>query len=712
VLSETFTLRQNLEISGFDLPQDHPDVKQPGKSPGYRVCLGEGGLPVEIEEIDAETMSGLWTIREGKHNSFPVVKVQHALLSVPLDDPIRDHFKKLKKHQASERIGLLRQVFDSFPIHLSSKDEHVWKRLRQKAIELSSVFSEEDPRYQALPTMLRRFNCPDVDSKQLLAALANLLISQLVLARLSDAIMAENILIGKIDPKDPLAKAEVPIVLDAAGSSYPIAVASPRMKVYVNRCLSAQTNDTEADERGRCALSGTEQPLLTDRSPEPNLPLLGETKLFSMNESTPCQQRYGLTGMRVVPVGQRTATDLQNALKFITGAELKGRTWRSVASGRFESGSGAKREQPDLLIVYVEGQPVIDANVADFFGADSQQVQKQFTIDAKAVCEALEGIAKERPESKLNLLILRKADKEKKQIVLSDSPTVREVLAAAQWWQQAATNVPNVSLPFLGKNGEPHIPYPDQVVRLLSEEWIRNGTRSNKVRGIDLSEVLDLMLRKPGKWEAAAQHLLDLTLSRLISLLLGLFGVIHKPEGKKHWEDYPNESREVALKTVSVLGILLDALNSKKEVYMKESAFQIGQMLSLADTLHKDYCIAVRNASLPPSLIGNAMMPRAIDNPLQALADLADRMRVYTGWAKVAQEPSGEGKEAEEKRIAVREARKTLRRYQSLATRLHKLELPQYCDDLMKAHLLLGYLASPKTIDINGTSEEEEPGNE
>jgi hypothetical protein len=103
VLSETFILRRNLERSVFDLPEDHPDIKQPGKSPGYRICLGEDGLPIEVEELDAETMSGLWTIREGKANSFPVVKIQHALLDVPHDAPIREEAPNPRTDQVVAR---------------------------------------------------------------------------------------------------------------------------------------------------------------------------------------------------------------------------------------------------------------------------------------------------------------------------------------------------------------------------------------------------------------------------------------------------------------------------------------------------------------------------------------------------------------------------------------------------------------------------------
>jgi hypothetical protein len=704
VLSETFILRRNLERSVFDLPEDHPDIKQPGKSPGYRICLGEDGLPIEVEELDAETMSGLWTIREGKANSFPVVKIQHALLDVPHDAPIRDRFKNLKKHQTPERIKLLREAFSTFPVHLSSEDDQTWQRVRRKARALAPLFSREDQRYQALSVLLRRFGDSVVEPKQLLTALIELFISQLELARLQNTTLVERALLGKTGKGNGPAKAEVPVVLDAAGNFYPVAVASPKMKPHVIRCLTRQQSDSESAELGHCALSGEERPLMTGRFPEPNLHLLGETKLFSMNEDTPCHRRYGLTGVRIFPLGRETAADLSKALLFITSSDLRGRTWRSVASGRFES----KRAQPDLLVVYVDGKPLIDANVADFFGTDSREVQKQFAVDAEAVCKALEGVVKERPESKLNLFLIRKVDKEKKQIVLSESLMIREILDAAQWWQQAAVNVPEVTLPLPGKKGEhsPRAPYPDQVVRLLAEEWIRNGTAWNKIRGVGLAEVLDLMLRKPGKCEPATQHMLDLTLRRLGQLLLGVFGAIHSGCPKR-WEDYPRDSRWKALRAVSVLGILLEALNSKKEVYMKEAAFQIGQMLALADTLHKDYCIAMRNNSLPSSLIGNAAMPRALDNPCQALADLADRMRLYTGWAKVAQEPLSEGADTEKKRIAVREARKILRRYQSLTARLHELGLPENCDDLMRAHLLLGYLASPKALDIEESEEEE-----
>lgn len=125
-----------------------------------------------------------------------------------------------------------------------------------------------------------------------------------------------------------------------------------------------------------------------------------------------------------------------------------------------------------------------------------------------------------------------------------------------------------------------------------------------------------------------------------------------------------------------------------------EAPFQIGQVLALADTLHKDYCIVVRKGQMPNTLIGTSLMRRALDNPVGALADLSERMMEYLRWAKVAQ-VSKEWANDDQKRIAVNEARKKLRQYQPLSEKLGNTDLPTESNDITKAQLLLGFLASP-----------------
>ena len=89
MLIECYELLNSLKNTGFNIIQSHPDVKKPGKSPGYKVGLGSNGLPLLVEEIDRDIMGSLWYHREGKQNAFPVIKIKHALLAVPADDPLR-----------------------------------------------------------------------------------------------------------------------------------------------------------------------------------------------------------------------------------------------------------------------------------------------------------------------------------------------------------------------------------------------------------------------------------------------------------------------------------------------------------------------------------------------------------------------------------------------------------------------------------------------
>jgi hypothetical protein len=159
----------------------------------------------------------------------------------------------------------------------------------------------------------------------------------------------------------------------------------------------------------------------------------------------------------------------------------------------------------------------------------------------------------------------------------------------------------------------------------------------------------------------------------------------------------------VALRAVGILGILLDALNCRKEVYVENAAYQVGQVLALADRIHKDYCVVVRKGSVPNSLIGTGLMRRALDNPAGALADLAERMIEYLRWAKTAEPPKPpdnsmpeqEQKRRKWMRRAYFEARDALKLYEPLASKLGNADLPVECTDVMKAQLLLGFLASP-----------------
>jgi hypothetical protein len=144
------------------------------------------------------------------------------------------------------------------------------------------------------------------------------------------------------------------------------------------------------------------------------------------------------------------------------------------------------------------------------------------------------------------------------------------------------------------------------------------------------------MLRTEGKWDSAARRLLDMTLQRTGLLLLGVAAAQHIGTHEA-WAAYPPAARVAALQAVALLGILLDAFRRDKEAYMSDTAFQLGRLLSLADTLHREYCLHVRKARIPPQLIGSALMPVAADNPEEAIDRLRMRISVYQAWATTSE---------------------------------------------------------------------------
>lgn len=707
MLSETFLLRQALERVGVQIPGEHPRVKMPGRSTGpcLRVRLDNQGHVTAVEAVTVQEWPGLWTVMEGNQNSFPVVRIKEPLFDVPRSSDIwrklgfDEQGKRKKSPDNRSRFSVLADAIKNTSQRFSNKSLRDWQRLRKKAGEFLEYANSDDAEHAAFPEFARRFQKAASNPNALLREVADRALQGVRQARLDALDAVEALLVGKGVPdnrgKQPQMTVQFAFDLDD-DHSFSRRLYSQHIREHVKRILpteqeknrNRQSSKNEHPARA-CAFTGQAQPLQVTAFPKVKLPVLNkEFPLVSMFSEAECNKRYGLTDALIVPVAKEAALRMQDALTWIVAVERKGKTWRGVASGKFDTANGRKKELYDLLIVYVDGKPEIDANIAALFGTDEGVQQKQFEVDAHAVCEALDGIEKERPGSKLNLFVLRKASEGQAHVAVAESPSVKDILDAARWWQQAAANVPQVTLP--RKKGEkairgvPHAPYPDQVVRLLSEEWVANGTRSNKVHGIGLGEVLDLMLRKPGKWEQAAQDMLDLALRRLGPLLRGVFGAMHT-SGVQRWDDYPARSREIALRAVSALGILLDTIGRRKEAYMSGTAFLVGRLLSLADTLHREYCKQVRGGNIPPQLIGNALVPAAADNPRDAVDRLRERMTIYKAWAD-----KGDGEE-------YRLAKWAVSQMGQVCHQLSQLPLPTQTDQAFRAELFLGYMARPSS---------------
>ena len=690
MLNELYLLRQALDRAQLEIPRQHPRVKPPGPSAGpcLRVRLDKQGDVTAIEAVTGDEWPGLWTVMEGNQNSFPVVRVSKPLCDVSTEYEIWKKLgfdaegKRKKKPSEQTRISALTDILESRCKICTQQEIQLWRRLRVKANELLQHVEGSNLQDETLREFARRFQKAVNNLHTLFRKISECALTNVKSARLDNLDTVETLLVGKGPPKDggKPPKMLVQLAFDLASSpDFSRQLYSQKTQERVKRILPVEQRNSEDKHLApACGYTGKEQSLQVSPFPKVRLPVLNKDfPLVSMFSDAACNRRYGLTDSFIVPVAKDVALQTQDALTWIVARERQGKTWRGVASGKFETVRGHKKERPDLLIAYVDGKPEIDANIADIFGSDEE---KQFEVDAKTVCDALEGINKESPNSRLNIFLLRKVSEGQVHVVVAESPSVADILSAAEWWRQASVNVPKVVLPLPRKKGQPAVldgpkpPYPDQVVRLLSEEWVRDGTRSNKVNGAGLGEVLTLMLHTPGKWELAAQSMLSLTVRLLGPLLLGVFGATHTPDARRS---------RIALRAVSTIGILLKAVGRRKESYMGETAFLVGRVLSLADILHREYCKHVRDGSIPPQLIGNALMPVAADSPKDALDRLRERITIYKAWAD-----KGNGKE-------FRLAKWAIGQIGEICFQLSKLSLSLQADQTFRAELFLGYMARP-----------------
>jgi len=729
MLNECYNLLQALKTAGIELPSYQQGIVSPGKNTGpcLRIRLRQDSSISSIEALTDEEWSGLWTIMEGNQNSRPVIRLTVPLLNVPIRDSwwtsigYADSEKRVNVSDI-DKLNALKTALNneawaqSFTITNGNKDLRVktqaqkasdlWARVQDKSKEVSILLKD----YNELADVQRVFERIAIlpDMQQFATYLRLAISEQLETGNIPIEIL-EAFLVGKLKRAKNNEWERSAIKLQLAFDVESGTIYRKKTKTAMEAALefrhsNQQDNSSTNESFNKCAY-GSDGLLQTGRFPNPRIPIVGEKgmPLVSMFSDAPANTRYRLTDSAIVPVGQLLASQMAEALLWITSDERKGKTWRSIASGLFEK----SREKKDLLISYVDGKPDIDAPVADFFGTDQDSLKKQFEVDSKTVCDALNAVVQELPSSVLRVFVLRQVSQGQVQIVLSREIDPRRIIEGSRLWNEGAANLPSIIIPLpyekdkAPEEGRPFTPYPEQVVRLLSLQWIRGGAKKDKqdpftnVAGPSLGSIIDLLVREPYKYKGVAHDLLHRSLVQICPLLVGLTGAIRTYK-KERSEQYPLTNRLQALIACSTIGLMLHALNSRKEEYMQNSVFAVGKMLALADDIHRSYCEVVRDGGIPPSLLGNSLLSTAMENPARAITMLGDRLRIYIGWVKTAQEPQGTDEKEEKKLIAIRTARKRLDQYGLMAELVARQGLPAKMDDLAKAHLMLGYLASTK----------------
>jgi hypothetical protein len=396
---------------------------------------------------------------------------------------------------------------------------------------------------------------------------------------------------------------------------------------------------------------------------------------MASNPDTPCQTRYQRIGTDIFPVGKTTAAELNSALVHLTTAAREGKNWKRIP--------GNNRKKFHLLVVYLESSPLLEAEIAEMF-TGSEKSDRLYSAICEEVCKALEG-RKSTDSDLLHVFALNKIDPGRVQVELSDSFSASQAIRGSAEWAVGARN-----RPLLPIKDEATVPSPYEVMRCLQMQWERGGGSYADAPGCRLAEVFDLLIAgRPGA-DISAHALLYMTMRRTRELLFAIGHAVHRGT-KEAWKNISREAGMYPAIAASVLGITLNKLEKRKEDYMHDPAFLIGRFLSLADTLHGQYCEVVRKNEMPPQLLGNALISTAIQDPNKGLARMRQRLCVYQSWARgkkgtgLARWACGEmGKIATE-----------------VADKLPGLRF----NDEQQAQLLLGYLARTEAKEENKTEQ-------
>jgi hypothetical protein len=696
LLNDLLAIEVALTTAGVPLVGRHPDVKDVPSRDVLRVRLRSDGTLDEVEVLAPEQASALWTLRDGQHNSFPFHQVKQPLLKIEPPASLPD--LRARRVDDGERWRMLRTAMGTASFNETAfaawPGDGFRRRLRERRTQLAAL--SDGPAAAALASIDRFLRATEHAGADLLRDVSERLRQSLASGTQGGSVFVLFTV---------LLEQGGGLYIDVAEDDFDRDAGSPANAAAVSAALSAPA---AGGRGGLCAITGATGPLIDGVFPQPTIPVIGQTFLFSKNPDAATTARYNRTGSAAVAVGSDTAAALRAGLEELTREEWKDRTWRSIP--------GERPKQVDLFMAFVEGgeNSSIPALLAENPDMDTDVGGAALLPSlAERLTNAFKGKDTGGRPARLNLIVLRKLDPANRKVAYSASVEPEVILAAAARWSDGCRNVPPVRLPIPSKDRKlvlrgPREIAPLALIDLTKQQFIRGGTERQEVVGLNAHEAMRLFLARGAAAAGPASSLLRRILrQRAILVERTAHAAVRGMEALKDYD------RRATLDTITILGLLLHKLARNREEYMEDPAFKLGQLLAAADMLHLGYNADQRAGSAVPQLMGNAAFAMARVDPVQALSVLSSRSIVYLSWAKRNAHKRLPAQYAGKKRAEIDKANQTefdrhwevqrglwaSRRVAEIAGQLSgRLRPRKEVDDAFRAELLLGYVAGlPRT---------------
>ena len=674
MLNELYHLSVALEKAGIS-PRDWYDdfmllPKATPKKPCYKILLGSGGSITGIEPMKEGLAAHLRKWEPSNGNSFPGFNIQ-PLYRIANED----RKKRLKKwREGKEPIDVVDLKNWCTETQSQNWDARTSKKLSkclgETPDQLRQQCGEVPENFVSVKKLFERVSVWKGNDAGFFQALESCIWATLEKGQNVSFLLPVLVYEGSSGKKPEDDRGSISVFMDVPDwEEFPVANEETIGWINIRLLQTHASIVIKADNQVDDAF-GFESNEHENKLPEVKLPIIGGVKLRAMNSESPCQYRYGTIDAKSFRIGAGSRKRAKGALEWLGSDEREGATW-------------GRTDGKELIFAYPAILPKVPIMLAACLGArKADDSEARFENYAKDVVKSLKGLALSLKDIELRVFSLRKMDKARTKVVFHRNYSAQRLEDAAKEWQQGCSNIPSMRMKVWGKEkGEivlssTETPFPLQIAECLNRVWKQDGTTKCEVKAAQKSDGIELLLDESGI-QRVVPHLLTVALQNGKGLFLSLGNSLHRNEVFKL--DGFNKHKQLM---PAILGLLLWKLGIGKEAYMNNPPYLVGRLLKLADELHTLYCKEVRNNSLPPQLLGNALMVAALNSPIQALAQLALRIAPYLGWAKTnATESAGL-------------SRYVLKEFGLLEGKLRDMTLPARLDDPGRAQLLLGYISS------------------
>ncbi len=683
MINELYVMTKSLKEKDLLRITLHGDISKPANSSGIYVEIDSKSIARNIEYLSKENFSKLWKHSKGNHNSFPIIRIQKPLIRHDFPQDFDDTWKKTR--QKAKKIEILLKL-NYAQYNSDSTDILVSQWTKEQLLPLC----KENAVLGSLYALITRLPNDRTEQQKFYPTLLELIKHQLTSFEEPMVELMKDILIGKWNKTKGEFLSGTQIAFDVYDASeFKYKVKDSKLEKALISALNKRDNlENTSVEAEYCQLTGEFQVIEKEKYPEPKLPNVGKTYLYSNNKDIPCLTRYNLQSLQAFQVGKETITELNNAIGFLTKDDREYKTWVRVP--------GSKDKERNLLIAYIESEPEAEEDLAKLMGdaPSYEQDVKRFENLGEQICKKLKERTEHNPDAHVNIVIINRVDDGRKQILLSERYNTNQIISGTAGWLKASENHPHIEYRIWDKKEEviisPQCPYPGQIVNAMKKLWkweAKDGKKDLKFErtpGISMKDIYDIFIPS-GNEQESSERLLQKVYRQSQDLLIN---VGHFYNRKMLYEINKNAIYEHSL-IISLISILLFKLNYYKEDYMHSVAFNIGRLMMLSDILHREYCLNVnpqkggaKSGKIPPQLIGNSLMPTAAEFPIKALDLLRERIRIYKAWADTvnANENTGIAKWA-------------VNQIGNTSAEISKQTIPDSFNEAERAQVFLGYLA-------------------